>query len=65
MSKSTMPNNSTSQQPALLGQGFVWQDLSIGQRFRTFRRAVRRNINQDKKLILSMTVVDDLFVRCR
>lgn len=23
-----------------LGQGFVWQDLSVGQRFRTFRRTV-------------------------
>lgn len=23
-----------------LGQGFVWQDLQIGQRFRTFRRTV-------------------------
>ena len=21
-----------------LGQGFVWQELSVGQRFRTFRR---------------------------
>ena len=24
----------------LLGRGFFWQDLSIGQRFRTFRRTV-------------------------
>ena len=23
-----------------LGQGFVWQDLQVGQRFRTFRRTV-------------------------
>ncbi len=23
-----------------LGQGFVWQDLTVGQRFRTFRRTV-------------------------
>ena len=23
-----------------LGQGFVWQELSVGQRFRTFRRTV-------------------------
>ena len=23
-----------------LGQGYVWQDLSVGQRFRTFRRTV-------------------------
>ena len=35
----TLPNSST-QQPALLGQGFVWQDLSVGQRFRTFRRTI-------------------------
>ena len=40
MSTSTMPGNSPSQQPALLGQGFVWQDLSIGQTFRTFRRTI-------------------------
>ncbi|MCB4821331.1 MaoC family dehydratase [Roseicella aerolata] len=26
--------------PALLGQGFHWQDLRPGQRFRTFRRTV-------------------------
>lgn len=23
-----------------LGQGFVWQDLSVGQKFRTFRRTI-------------------------
>ena len=27
-------------QPQLLGQGFYWQDISVGQRFRTFRRTV-------------------------
>ena len=32
--------NSSTQHPALLGQGFVWQDLSVGQRFRTFRRTI-------------------------
>src|SRR6476620_9241612 len=26
--------------PPLLGQGFHWQDLAVGQRFRTFRRTV-------------------------
>jgi len=26
--------------PAQLGQGFYWQDLTVGQRFRTFRRTV-------------------------
>lgn len=26
--------------PPLLGQGFFWQDLAPGQRFRTFRRTV-------------------------
>lgn len=26
--------------PTLLGQGFHWQDLHVGQRFRTFRRTV-------------------------
>ena len=25
---------------ALLGQGYYWQDLKVGQRFRTFRRTV-------------------------
>jgi 3-hydroxybutyryl-CoA dehydratase len=24
-----------------LGQGFVWQDLGVGQQFRTFRRTIR------------------------
>ncbi|MCD0501816.1 MaoC family dehydratase [Bordetella petrii] len=27
-------------QAPLLGQGFYWQDLRVGQRFRTFRRTV-------------------------
>ncbi|MBK1657193.1 MaoC family dehydratase [Paracraurococcus ruber] len=26
--------------PRLLGQGYHWQDLAVGQRFRTFRRTV-------------------------
>jgi acyl dehydratase len=26
--------------PPLLGHGFFWQDLAVGQRFRTFRRTV-------------------------
>lgn len=26
--------------PALLGQGFHWQALAVGQRFRTFRRTI-------------------------
>lgn len=26
--------------PRLLGQGFFWEELSVGQRFRTFRRTV-------------------------
>jgi acyl dehydratase len=30
----------TAIAPPLLGQGFHWQDLSPGQRFRTFRRTV-------------------------
>nr|MDP2190304.1 MaoC family dehydratase [Rhodoferax sp.] len=30
----------TSSLPVLLGQGYVWQDLSVGQVFRTFRRTV-------------------------
>ncbi len=29
-----------SETPPLLGQGFFWQDLAVGQRFRTFRRTV-------------------------
>ena len=46
-----MPNSKPSSPPlsalrgpapqaVLLGQGYVWQDLSIGQRFRTFRRTI-------------------------
>jgi len=30
----------TSQTPVLLGQGYYWQDLQVGQRFRTFRRTI-------------------------
>lgn len=30
----------TTQAPARLGQGYYWQDLQVGQRFRTFRRTV-------------------------
>lgn len=31
----------TDNQPlTLLGQGYYWQDLQIGQRFRTFRRTI-------------------------
>lgn len=26
--------------PAVLGHGFYWQDISVGQKFRTFRRTV-------------------------
>ncbi|WP_431271180.1 MaoC family dehydratase [Dankookia sp. P2] len=29
-----------SETPSLLGQGFHWQDLAEGQRFRSFRRTV-------------------------
>ena len=29
-----------TETPPLLGQGFHWQDLHEGQRFRTFRRTV-------------------------
>lgn len=29
-----------SETPPLLGQGFHWQDLAVGQRFRSFRRTV-------------------------
>ena len=29
-----------TETPPLLGQGFFWQDLAVGQRFRTFRRTV-------------------------
>lgn len=32
--------SSDSDALPLLGRGFFWQDLSIGQRFRTFRRTV-------------------------
>ncbi len=31
-------NESTSH--AMLGQGYYWQDLKVGQRFHTFRRTV-------------------------
>lgn len=30
----------TIERLPILGRGFVWQDLSVGQRFRTFRRTV-------------------------
>jgi len=30
----------TTQAPAQLGQGYYWQDLQVGQRFRTFRRTI-------------------------
>lgn len=30
----------TETEPQLLGHGFFWQDLSVGQRFRTFRRTI-------------------------
>lgn len=30
----------TSQPPALLGRGYYWQDLQVGQRFHTFRRTI-------------------------
>ncbi|MFZ6764921.1 MULTISPECIES: MaoC family dehydratase [Acetobacterales] len=33
------PHAADSSLP-VLGQGFYWQDLSVGQRFRTFRRTV-------------------------
>lgn len=38
-----MPHNtppSPPPPPPLLGQGFHWQDLSVGQTFRTFRRTI-------------------------
>lgn len=36
---STIETNAAGQ-PQLLGQGFYWQDITVGQRFRTFRRTV-------------------------
>ena len=30
----------SASRPTLLGQGFFWQDLTVGQVFRTFRRTV-------------------------
>jgi 3-hydroxybutyryl-CoA dehydratase len=35
-------NQSLKRDPSapLLGRGFVWQDLTVGQRFRTFRRTI-------------------------
>jgi acyl dehydratase len=35
-----MPNPPDDRALPRLGQGFYWQDLAIGQRFRTFRRTV-------------------------
>ena len=46
MPNSKPPSSPVTAQPvsapqaALLGQGYVWQDLTIGQRFRTFRRTI-------------------------
>ncbi|HWS74715.1 MAG TPA: MaoC family dehydratase [Quisquiliibacterium sp.] len=37
MSKSERPGSSEAP---ILGQGFFWQDISVGQKFRTFRRTV-------------------------
>lgn len=36
------PSSSPHHDPSLpeLGRGFVWQDLHVGQRFRTFRRTI-------------------------
>lgn len=34
------PRDDRPAAPALLGRGFHWQDLAVGQRFRTFRRTV-------------------------
>ncbi|MBY0333570.1 MAG: MaoC family dehydratase N-terminal domain-containing protein [Acetobacteraceae bacterium] len=31
---------SAADAPTLLGQGYHWQDLAVGQRFRSFRRTV-------------------------
>ena len=36
---STIEPTAAGQAP-LLGQGFYWQDITVGQRFRTFRRTV-------------------------
>lgn len=33
-------NTPTSDKPTVLGHGFYWQDISVGQKFRTFRRTV-------------------------
>ncbi|MCM5569944.1 MaoC family dehydratase N-terminal domain-containing protein [Burkholderiaceae bacterium FT117] len=30
----------SSGEPTILGHGFFWQDISVGQKFRTFRRTV-------------------------
>ncbi len=37
---SSVPDIAPDRTLTRLGQGFVWQDLSIGQRFRTFRRTI-------------------------
>lgn len=33
-------NTPASGKPTVLGHGFYWQDISVGQKFRTFRRTV-------------------------
>jgi len=33
-------NGESNEDVPLLGQGFYWQDLRVGQRFRTFRRTI-------------------------
>ena len=35
-----MTKSMTLSEPTLLGQGYFWQDLSVGQKFRTIRRTV-------------------------
>lgn len=33
-------NTPASGKPTVLGHGFYWQDITVGQKFRTFRRTV-------------------------
>lgn len=33
-------NTPAPDKPTVLGHGFYWQDISVGQKFRTFRRTV-------------------------
>ncbi len=54
------PSDEDPAGPPLLGQGFHWQDLQVGQRFRSFRRTITET---DLVTFVSVTgMLEPLFV---